>query len=251
MKINTILGSILLGGVSLMGCKSPQTATPDATPTSIATPNVASITAVKKDSAFTLLSVDRAKKTIYRGLKNPLTIIVPNAVSTKVEGNGVMKVDDFGHYRITPGAGATSEIRITATMPDGSTYKDTKIFNVKNVPAPTVHLSQTKWIPGATQGSLTPDELTNAEISLHMIDFDYDLRFIVTGFRVLFPNGKSLDVEGTKLDAKALDMLKKVRHNAEIKIQNIRVAPVSGDDVLLFKPTPITIKVNKKARPKK
>ena len=251
MKINTILGSILLAGVSLMGCKSPQTAAPDTTPPGNVTQNVASVTVAKKDSAFTLLSVDRAKKTIYRGLKNPLTIVVPNAVSTKVEGNGVMKVDDLGHYRISPGAGTTSEIRISATMPDGSIYKDTKIFNVKNVPAPTVHLSQTKWIPGAAQGSLTPEELTNAEISLHMIDFDYDLRFIVTGFRILFPNGKSLDVEGTKLDAKALDMLKKVRHNAEIKIQNIRVAPVSGDDVLLFKPTPITIKVNKKARSKK
>lgn len=251
MKINTLPLLILLCGLSLIGCKSAQPVAPETRQPTTIVPDVATVKAVKKDSAYTLLSVDRAKKTIYRGLKNPLTIVVPNAVSTKVEGNGVMKIDDFGHYRISPGTGTTSEIRITATMPDGSTYKDTKIFNVKNVPAPTVHLDQTKWIPGATAGSLTEDDLKKAEISLHMVDFDYDLRFVVTGFRVLFPNGKSLDVEGTKLDAKATEMLKKVRHNAEIKIQNIRVAPISGDDVLLFKSTPISIKVNKKARSKK
>ena len=251
MRINKLLFWVAVIGCVVTGCKSSQPAATEPALSVATIQDVASIKTVKKDSVYTLLSVDRAKKTIYRGLKNPLTIVVPNAVSTKVEGNGVMKVDDFGHYRISPGTGATSEIRITSTMPDGSTYKDTRVFNVKNVPAPTIHLDQTKWVHGATVGNLSEEEVKKAEISLHMVDFDYDLRFVVAGFRVLYPNGKSLDVEGTKFDAKALEMLKKVRHNAEIKIQNIRVAPISGDDVLLVKPTPITIKINKKARPKK
>jgi hypothetical protein len=88
-------------------------------------------------------------------------------------------------------------------------------------------------------------------VALKMIDFDYDFNFIVTGFEILFPYNINVNVEGTKFDGEALEMLRKVKHNSEIKIHNIRTAPLAYGDVILFRVDPVTIKVNKKARSKK
>lgn len=199
----------------------------------------------KTDSAYAVFSVDRARKTVYRGMKNPLTIVVPNAVWIKAEGNGLMKLDEFGHYQISPGMGTKAEIKITAGMPDGSTFHETRSINIRNVPNPKVYLSET-----ITNGSLTEEQLKKAEVQLVMADFDYDMEWTVTSFEVMFPYGKKVKVKGNKLDSKALELLKKIKHNVPITISNV-AGESSPQTTILFRPDPITIKVNKKAPSKK
>jgi len=255
MKIFKALVFVLGTTFIAVGCKPQQAAPAAETPTTdsgmvgieaVPTP---SVRVVKQDSAFTVVSVDRTKKTVYRGIKNPLTIVVPGAVSTKVEGSGVMKASNYGHYDIRPGQGTKAEIKITAVMPDGSTYSDTRYLNIKNLPNPKSFLDGVVS-SSATALVLTEEQLKQAQVSLMMVDFEYELEFIVTGFDVLFPNGKKIKVEGNKLNDKALEMLKKVKHNGQIKIQNI-VAHRSEQNAGIFRPEAIVVKVNKKAHSKK
>ncbi len=230
----------------LIGCTAKQ---PGAASKAPAAADASTPAQPVKDSAFAVISVDRTKKTLYRGIKNPLTIIVPNAVATKVEGNGVVKTDDFGHYKISPGPAMKTDIKITASMRDGSTFTETRTFNVRNIPNPKLVLHNTGLAPHAT--SLTEEEIARAEVGLQMQDFDYDLDFIITGFKVEFPYGINVDIEGTKFTGKALEMIKKMKHNGEVKIHSIRTAPLSYGDMASLRIDPILIKVNKKARPKK
>lgn len=241
---------VLLGIVfSIAACKPKQSvAGQPKTETAVASAEktvVAQAVASKKDTAYSIFAVDRARKTVYRGMKNPLTIVVPNAVSVKAEGNGLMKVDDFGHYDIRPGMGTTAEIKISAVMRDGSAYSDLRVLNIRNVPNPLVYLTE-----NTKSGILTEEQLKKTEVGMLMSDFDYDLVWTVTGFDVLYPNGKKIKVKGNKFDAKALEMLKKVRHNASITITNV-AGESNPQTTILFHPEPITVKVNKKARPKK
>lgn len=206
--------------------------------------------AVKKDSAYLVVSIDRMKKTVYRGIRNPLTIVVPNAVSTKVEGNGLMKTDNFGHYDLRPGTGTKAEIKITAVMPDGSTFNESRSFTIRNLPGPKsffggVQASSSYSIP------LTEPQIKANEVSLMMVDFDYDLEFTVTGFDILFPSGKKVSVKGNRFDAKSLELLKKVRHNGLVIIQNISADSSPDQNIALFHHDPIAIKLNKKTRSKK
>jgi len=237
--------SALVAIVFVFGCATKQL---EASIPAAANP---AATTFVKDSAFSIVSVDRSKKTIYRGIKNPLTIVVPNAVSTKVEGNGIVKVDDYGHYKISPGSGTKTDIKITATMRDGSTFVETRSFNIRNLPNPKCVLRNTNLPFGATSISLTEDEIRLSEIGLQMPDFDYEIDFIVTGFKVEFPYGINIDVEGTKFSGKVLDMIKKMKHDGELKIHEIRTAPLAYGDLVSLRVDPLTIKVNKKARPKK
>lgn len=236
---------------ALASCKTNQMALKpvSAEPaTSIPANNIAQ-NAVKKDSAFAVISIDKIRKTVYRGLKNPLTIIVPNAITTKVEGNGLMKIDNQGHYDLRPGPGTKAEIKITATMPDGSVYTDVKSFNVKNVPNPQSHFANVT--SGSNTTLLTEEQIKQGEISLMIGDFDYELELIVTGFEIIFPNGKKVKVEGNRFNSNALEMLKKVRNNGLIKIQNIVAFASEKNAAALFRPDPITFKLNKKAHPKR
>jgi hypothetical protein len=252
MKIFKVSFWLLLLSAYVVGCQTKQAVISEA----VKGKNSTIVTSqqdlpVKKDSAYALVLVDRTKKTVYRGIQNPLTIIVPNAVSTKVEGAGVMKVDEFGHYKISPGLGTKAEIKITANMRDGSVFKEVRSFNIRNTPAPKCVLTNTKMTAGTSGISLTDDEIKQAEVAMEMVDFDYDFNFIVTGFEIAFPYDIIIDVEGTKFNGKALDMLSKMKHNTEIKIQNVRTAPLAYGDIVLFRVDPIVIKVNKKAQSKK
>lgn len=240
---------------SITACKPKQTVAEQPrkteTPTAAAATPVAQNTPVKKDTAFSVVSVDRTKKTVYRGLKNPFTIVVPNAVSTKVEGNGVMKVDDLGHYKITPGAGTKAEIKITAVMPDGSTFTESQFFNIKNVPTPDIGIAGTPLLPAMAEAMATEEELKKAEIYLLMPDFDYDFDLAVAGFEVLFPNGKNVKVNGNRFDAKVFEMLKKVKHGNKIKIYNVKIGPMPYGEIPALRIDPVFLKINKKTRPKK
>lgn len=255
MKIfKTGLLIIGLGGF-LFGCKTLTTDKSSGTKKEVATNQPTTAVpeagpmAVKKDSAFAIVSVERTRKTVYRGLKNPLTIVVPGAISTKVEGSGLMKAGNYGHYILRPGAGDKAEIRITASMPDGSTFTESRYFIVKNLPNPKSYFAGETSLP-TMPIALTEDQIIKGEVSLMMVDFDYDLNFVVTGFEIVFPSGKKITVSGDRFDSKALEMLKKVRHKGQIKIQNIK-ADSPDQNAAFFRADPILIKLNKKAHPKK
>jgi len=136
---------------------------------------------------------------VYRGLPNPLTISFAGVPDNKVKasGPGLTKGAKPGEYNLNPGAGTEVTVSVTATLPDGKTVSDKKLFRIKNIPAPQGAIGgETGRVSGAKS------RLESSQIGARLQDFLYDLKFNVTGFRFKVSGQGSLEVSGDKLDAK-------------------------------------------------
>jgi len=172
----------------------------------------------KNDSIKAVVSLDRFK-TVYRGIGNSITIIVPNAVKTTVVGSGLEKMDGIGHYILKPGAGNETELKIKAVMPDGSIYEESKVLKIKNINAEIAYIDNYYW---NSPVMMKLEGIINAKINVKISDFVYEFSDEVTGFTVVFPDNKSISVEGNMMNEEVKKKLRGLKPNDILKISEIR-----------------------------
>lgn len=77
-----------------------------------------------------LISVDKLN-VVYRGIRNPISIAVPNAKSFTVSGLGVSQ--EKGNYYISPGQGNEMIVTLEIVLEDDSKVIEEHVFRIKKV----------------------------------------------------------------------------------------------------------------------
>lgn len=101
---------------------------------------------------------------LYRGIKNYLTIYVPNSDSIKVSGTGVSK-EGNSKYGIIPGAGKSLDITITSLI-NGKELIEKREFQILNIDKPFASIGNRTG-----QITLSNEELANSTIKYFIPQF--------------------------------------------------------------------------------
>lgn len=156
---------------------------------------------------------------VYRGLPNPMTISFAGISDDKVSASapGLTRATGNGKYNLNPGSGTEVKVSVTAKLPDGKPVSDSKIFRIKNIPAPA----------GAIGGSVglqkgAKSRLEVSQVSAVLQDFLYDLTFQVTRFSFKVPGQAAIIVSGDRVNAQCKAALARASKGDQISIFDIK-----------------------------
>jgi gliding motility-associated protein GldM len=128
-------------------------------------------------------------------------------------------------------------INVTGVLPDGQKVSDRANFRIKDLPKPT----------GTVRGedgslSMQRNSLEISTVGAKFDDFDFELPLRVTGFKFKVPGQPTIQVNGSKLDARAKQALSKAKRGSGVQIFDIE-AKAQGVSVILKKVSPVFIEL--------
>ena len=156
---------------------------------------------------------------VYKGLPNPMTISFAGISDDKVSASapGLTRATGTGKYNLNPGSGTEVKVSVTAKLPDGKPVSDSKIFRIKNIPAPAGAIG---GVTGVQKGAKSRLEVS--QISAQLQDFLYDLNFQVTRFSFKVPGQAAIIVSGDRVNAKCKAALARATKGDQISIFDIK-----------------------------
>lgn len=176
---------------------------------------------------------------VYRGVENPMTIGFAGVSDNNVTANatGLSKVNGSS-YVMRPGSGYEVKINVSAVLPDGGNATDSKTFRIKDIPSPV----------GAIRGEtgmakMQKNQLAISTVSAELPDFDFDLDIVVTGFKFSVPGQPSVQVNGSKLDGRAADVLNRAPRGSTVQIFDINAQIRGNSGYMLPKVSPVLIEL--------
>ncbi len=186
-----------------------------------------------------VISADKMN-VVYRGVDNPLSISIPGVPDNKVSVSapGLKKVGN-GKYvmNVTRYKGKTVQIKVSGKV-NGKTVSDSKTFRVKNIPPPV----------GTVRGESGVIKMPKRNLELSTIgatlpDFDFDVKLGVKSFDFKVPGQPTQRVNGTRLDAKAKQLLRRVKRGQNVQIYNIRAYLKGNSGYQIKKVSPIIVEI--------
>jgi gliding motility-associated protein GldM len=192
----------------------------------IAKPNAATISADKMN-------------VVYRGVKNPMTIsfagIADNNITASAQGLSRLKGSSYV-MDATKVQGREVTIKVNGKI-DGQTVSDNATFRIKDLPKPT----------GTVRGEdgtlkMQRNSLKISTVGAKFDDFDFELPLRVTGFKFKVSGQPTIEVNGSKLDSRAQQVLSKAKRGSDVQIFDIE-AKASGVSVILKKVSPVFIEL--------
>lgn len=182
-------------------------------------------TTAQKDSIpvskKSVISLDKIK-TIYRGIRNPLSIAVADCKSFTVSGLGVQK-DEKGKFFIAPGVGLEAKITVTIVNFDDSISYEEHSFKIENVPLILAKINNQNCANCIIE--LSKEEIKNAIISVGYNDFKIDLNseyFQVEEFLVSIAGVKQIKNRGNKFSVESIKAINKLKSGSDFYILNVR-----------------------------
>lgn len=176
-----------------------------------------------------VISVDKLN-VVYRGIQNPISIVVPKAKSFTVSGLGV-KVEN-GKYYIVPGQGNEMVVILEITLEDDSKIVEEHIFRIKNLRKHIARINNKNCQNCIVL--MKKEELKDAEISFYLEDFLYDfLNLKVTSFDLFVSNKKKFHIEGNKITDEVYKELLNLKKGKKILIYNIEFKLLSELNILI------------------
>ncbi len=173
---------------------------------------------------------------MYRGLPNPVEIAVPGVSSDRVSAtatNGTINKTAVGWEVIPAGEG---ELAISVLVNNKKIAE--KMFRVKNVPAPVAVFA------GKYNGVTSKDNaLKNALLEVKLIDFDWDIRFVVKSFSLFFSDEAGDKIEysnDNKLTDKMRSIINQCKRGQYIIFKDIKAV---GPDGKVMDLNPIVLKI--------
>jgi gliding motility-associated protein GldM len=162
---------------------------------------------------------------VYRGLPNPMTISFAGISDDKVTASatGLTRATGNGKYNLSPGSGTEVKVTVTAKLPDGKPVSDSKIFRIKNIPAPAGAIG---GVVGIQKGAKSRLEVS--QVSAILQDFLYDLNFEVTRFSFKVPGQAAIIVSGNRVDSKCKAALARATKGDQISIFDIKTKISTG-----------------------
>ena len=175
---------------------------------------------------------------MYRGYNNPFSISVPGISNEKLQvrcqGASIMKQN--GLWIIKPGSGGGDKmtIEVLAEVDGRMAVMGSQVYRVKRLPKPDAyfeingHLSEDTKI--ARAALINP---SNKIVASYGADGLIQAKFTITGFQVKLPTGASFNIKGDRLDAKALEAIKKLKQGNMVNLQYIKAVGPDGREIQL------------------
>ena len=167
----------------------------------------------------------------YRGVDNPVSISVSGYSDKDIRPsmtNGTLSKGGEG-WVVKPGKESEATISATVTNPDGSSKSMTGMkFRVKNVPNPRPYFGG-KSVDDET---IKKTELTAAAgVIAKMIDFEFDLKFEVVGYKVtMIVGGTPIEklTNGAAVSGDMKEMFQKAKPGQKVYIEQIKARGPDG-----------------------
>ncbi|MEM7161047.1 MAG: gliding motility protein GldM [Bacteroidota bacterium] len=181
--------------------------------------------------APTLVVSPTKMNVFYRGVDNPVSVGVPGFtdkdVTASCEGCQITKASDG--YMVRVNQGTEAKIYATATLPDGGTKRlGPASFRIKSVPDPVPQFAG----KGAGDAVVKKAELTAAQgVIAKMKDFEFDLKFTVTQFKMGMVIGGQYVEQTSKSNRVTADMktmMKKAKRGQKVFIEGIKAKGPDG-----------------------
>ncbi|AWH85735.1 hypothetical protein HYN59_11725 [Flavobacterium album] len=173
------------------------------------------------------ISVISAEKLniVYRGIENPIKIAVPGAKSFKAfaKDSALVKTDSVGNYMLRAGSGNEMKIDIEAIMPDGSILHEEKSFKILGLPMLEAAIDG-NVICRICSFELTKQQLIDAKLTVLFPELFYMEPAEAERFEIFIFNKhktQHIKVEGSKMSAEAIAIIKKSKPGTEIMIHKI------------------------------
>lgn len=177
---------------------------------------------------------------VYRGIDNPISVSLPGVADKdlKVSTSGGVLTKKGTSYVLKPGAAATTKITVNAKLSSGKNVLSNSEFRVKEIPA----------AQGVIRGefgkiSLPGASIPNITIGAGLPDFLFDLKLVVTSFKVGVPGQFAVDVQGSQMSSAAKNLVSKARKGDLISIYDIK-AKIIDNNYKLKRVLPIIIEVS-------
>lgn len=179
------------------------------------------------------LTVSPTKMNVfYKGVDNPVSISVPGVPADKIKPGcsncNIRKAGKDG-YIVTVKKGTEAFVTVSAMMPDGSTVSMGKVpFRVKSVPDPKPFFAG----KGQADDKVKKNQLTAAQgVAARMENFDFDLKFTVTSFKLtMIVGGTPIEKtsKSNRVTGEMKTMLKKAKPGQKVYIENIKAKGPDG-----------------------
>ncbi len=178
-----------------------------------------------------VISADKMN-VVYRGIPNPMTISIPGISDNLVtaNGTGLKRGSGSGKYMMTPGSGKEVKISVSGKLPDGKTVSTSQNFRIKDIPTPSGTVRRE-----AGYVKMQKTSVGKTSVGSTLLDFDFDLTLITTGFTIKVPGQSAVVVIGNKMNAQAKKAITKARRGDVITIFNIK-STLKGNSTYKIKP---------------
>ncbi|MFN2422274.1 MAG: GldM family protein, partial [Cryomorphaceae bacterium] len=169
---------------------------------------------------------------LYRGVENPVAISVPgisqDALLPSIDNGRLVKQAD-GTYIVTDlKKGTKATVSVSAEINGDRKNMGSFEFRVKSVPDPVAKFAG----KGPADNTVARADLTAAlGVIADLEDFVFDLKFPVTSFELTVITGgdvRTLKSNSNRLTADQQELLKLVRRNQTVIIENIRAQAPDG-----------------------
>lgn len=185
-----------------------------------------------------VISADKMN-VVYRGVDNPMTISIPGIPDDKIRATAPgLKRSKGSKFIMNPGKGREITIAANGTLPDGMSVSTKTKFRIKDLPRPNA-----TFFRQSGKIRLPKASIERAEVGAILEDFDFDLTLKTLEFKVKVPGAPTITCRGTKLNAKALQALGRVRSGQEISIFDLKVQNPSKPNYKFKRVAPVLIEI--------
>ncbi|MDC1434297.1 gliding motility protein GldM [Flavobacteriaceae bacterium] len=185
-----------------------------------------------------VISADKMN-VVYRGVDNPMTISIPGIPDDKIRATAPgLKRSKGSKFIMNPGKGREITIAANGTLPDGMSVSTKTKFRIKDLPRPNA-----TFFRQSGKIRLPKASIERAEVGAILEDFDFDLTLKTLEFKVKVPGAPTITCRGTKLNAKALQALSRVRSGQEISIFDLKVQNPSKPNYKFKRVAPVLIEI--------
>jgi len=185
-----------------------------------------------------VISADKMN-VVYRGVDNPMTISIPGIPDDKINASAPgLKRQKGSKFLMNPGKGREITITANGKLPDGNLVSTKTKFRIKDLPRPNA-----TFFRQSGKIRLPKASSERAEVGAILEDVDVDLTLKTLECKVKVPGAPTITCKGTKLNAKALQALGRVRSGQEISIFDLKVQNPSKPNYKFKRVAPVLIEI--------
>ncbi|MDO4228431.1 MAG: gliding motility protein GldM [Capnocytophaga sp.] len=184
-----------------------------------------------------VISADKMN-VVYRPLNNPITISMPGVPDNKISASAPGLSRKSGtSYNLKPGQGREVTISVTGEI-DGQKFSSSRVFRIKDVPrAVTVLAGQSGSV------KMPKANLAAMPVGATIEDFDFELTYNVTSFKVSVPGQATILVQGNRMSEQARSAINRARKGDIVQIFDVKANISGADGYTPRPPAPIAVEI--------
>lgn len=184
-----------------------------------------------------VISADKMN-VVYRPLENPITISMPGVADNKVTASAPGLSRKSGtSYVLKPGQGREVTINVVGEI-DGQKFSSSRQFRIKDVPrAVTILAGQSGTV------KMPKANLAAMPVGATIEDFDFELKYTVTSFKVSVPGQPSVQVNGDRMNEQARAAIGRARKGDIIQIFDVKANIQGAAGYVPRPPAPISVEI--------